>query len=755
MPEGDITLNFVSDEALQSELRLRRPRFTFKTVPKPAVAAFLQDGWEIHQKNANSIRLRKPKPPDQMLEDEIWTLLARIGFTQLSRGRTFTIPIGAGIGSPTKQIDVLAADDETAIVVECKTSTKAATKSMAKDLNDAYGVRSAVIAALRNHYGIKKKIGWVFATRGIGWGQADRTRADEYGIRILTDNEIDYYLRLADLIGPAARHQLQAEVFGDRKIDGLNRRVLAVRGQIAGRRFFQFTIEPERLLKIAYISHRQRLDEESVAAYQRMLKKNRLASIRTYIEDGGVFPTNVVVNFRSKCRFDASGQQTESGVALGTLYLPNTYKSAWVIDGQHRLYGFAGTKWAGSTQLPVLAFEELPPEQEARMFVDINNKQVRVQRNLLVELQSELYWGSPIPKEAFHALLSRIVAVLSRQSGSPLRGRTVEEGDTQSSRKPITTTGLYEAIRKTELVGQIRRGVFVSGPLYEVDDHTALKRSVDVVAAYFRLFADALPDHWALGNAEGGFLCTNNGLTALLAVLEALLTHLSASGIKTWQATPDELLDVMTPFTEPLVAHFKIATVDELRAYRRQVGNLGQSRVAFAMMDVINNAKPSFSPTGLDEYRKSHDQTGTNQARILMPKLQLEIQGVTLRILKSKYGPDEAGWWRQGVPPQVRQDVAALREANPELGGYEQNFDLLDYRSIASAKWELFEPFFAVGGGNSKEKQLGWFSKLSILRNRIAHPERGPVSDAELAYIQDLLDHFADLKEKLPIIEVT
>src|SRR4029079_11504270 len=111
-------------------------------------------------------------------------------------------------------------------------------------------------------------------------------------------------------------------------------------------------------------------------------------AIRAYIEGGGVFPTNIVVNFRTKRRFDLSADRSQGDFAFGTLYLPNTFKSAWVIDGQHRLYGFAGTSRESSTQLPVLAFERLAPQDEARLFVDINNKQVKVPWNLLVDLTS-------------------------------------------------------------------------------------------------------------------------------------------------------------------------------------------------------------------------------------------------------------------------------------------------------------------------------------------------------------------------------
>lgn len=743
-------LNLISGDELQSQLRRRRSPWVFKTVPTTAVDTELAAGWQIANVNRASVRLKRAKPIDEALEDEVWSLLARIGFTEMSVGRRFQIPLGEH-GGPTKQIDVLAADDETALVVECKAAASVGPRPLGKDLAEAHGLRGSVSKALRQHYGLKKRIGLLFVTRNIVWGQADKARADQFGIRVLNENDLEYFLRLADIIGPAARHQLQAEIFGDQAIEGLNRKVPAVRGRIGGKRFYQFTIEPERLLKIAFVSHRARLDAESVGAYQRMLRKGRLRSIRDYIEAGGVFPTNVVVNFRNKRRFDAGLEKLEGDVALGTLYLPNSYKSAWVIDGQHRLYGFAGSKWAKSTQLPVLAFEELPPAQEAAMFVDINNKQVRVPRNLLVELMSELYWESSDPEEAYHALLSRTVSVLGRELGSPFRNRIVQEGDSQTPDTPLTVTAIYEAIKKSGLVGTVRKGVFNPGPLFERDSMGALRRTVDVLSAYFARFATKLPDHWARGNAEGGYLCTNNGLTALLIVLEQVIEHLDRHGsFRAWQATPTELVEAIAPYQEPVINWFAKAAPAEIRHYRRQVGNVGQRQAAFGMMELIHAEKPGFDPPGLQTYLKTQDQTGTNAARQLMPDLQLRIHDTTLRLLVGKYGEDESGWWRKGVPEKVRTEVAARREASPEGGAYDQFFELLDYRAIAAAQWEQFQPYFAYGDGRGKEKQLSWFSSLNGIRNRIAHPERGPVSEEELAFIESLMEHFEGLADTLP-----
>jgi hypothetical protein len=364
---------------------------------------------------------------------------------------------------------------------------------------------------------------------------------------------------------------------------------------------------------------------------------------------------------------------------------------------------------------------------------------------------SELYWDSNDPDEAYHALLSRTVSVLSRELGSPFRNRIVQEGDSQTPDTPLTVTAIYEAIKKSGLVGTVRKGVFHPGPLYERDSMGALRRTVDVLSAYFGRFAARLPDHWARGNGEGGYLCTNNGLTALLIVLEQVIEHLDRhASFRAWQATPTELVQAIAPYQEPVIDWFAAAAPAEIRHYRRQVGNVGQRQAAFGMMELIHAQKPGFDPPGLEAYLKSQDQTGTNTARQLMPELQLRIHDTTLRLLVGRFGEDESGWWRKGVPEKVRTEVAARREASPEGGAYDQFFELLDYRAIAAALWEQFQPYFAYGDGRSKEKQLSWFSSLNGIRNRIAHPERGPVSEEELAFIESLMEHFEGLADTLP-----
>ena len=464
------------DRDIQAELRKRKLAFTDITVPMSDELSHVEDGWEVFRRNKKTLRLRKPKPIGQQLEDDVWALLALAGFPEMSPGRNFTIPVsGDSAEVPPKQIDVVAVDDDTALVVECKASEGPRKRSLQKELNETRALQQPIREWINTQYDDRRRVCFIYVTRNIRWSAPDRERAKNHQIAIFHDLQIKYYRKLVEIIGPATRHQLQADLFEGSPIEGLRATVPALRGTFGRKRFYQFAIEPERLLKLAYVSHRAKIDAEAVGTYQRLLKKKRLKDIAQHIDEtGGVFPTNIVVNFRQArgLRFDQSGPLGDDPTVLGTLHLPNTYKCAWVIDGQHRLYGFSLSQWASKGKVPVLAFEGLEPAEEVNLFVDINTKQVRVPRNLLVQLEPELRLAPDDPEQDLRSLHSELAVDLSMSDESPLYGRVASEWDTDTANKPVTLTQLVVGIRGSQLAGSVRAGTLYPGHLYDRDTQT-------------------------------------------------------------------------------------------------------------------------------------------------------------------------------------------------------------------------------------------------------------------------------------------
>ena len=82
---------------------------------------------------------------------------------------------------------------------------------------------------------------------------------------------------------------------------------------------------------------------------------------------------------------------TPSWLEWGELTFPKSYRAAWIIDGQHRLYAFGqGQPDTGLQKLPVFAFEQMPESKQASFFIEINKEQKPVSTDLIWDLEAEL-----------------------------------------------------------------------------------------------------------------------------------------------------------------------------------------------------------------------------------------------------------------------------------------------------------------------------------------------------------------------------
>ncbi len=733
--------------------KLRRPEFVYQSVKKLSEAPYLQDGWIVDKTNKYSVRLRRAKPAWKLFEDKLWIVLSKMGFEEMNSDHDFKIPISESPEVNAKQIDVFVKDEGVALVVECKAAEELTNGSFRKHILEIGGYRGDIVKSLSRHYGSRLRVGWIIATRNYLWNESDKQLALDKKIAVLTDDELQYYDLLVNHIGPAAKYQLLAEVFADSHIPELESRVPAIKGKIGGYTFYAFAIEPSRLLPISFVAHRMMVNQDTLLTYQRILNKKRLLSIREYVEkEKGLFPNSIIVNFRTyggkdALRFDKSGQEEKDTDAMpGYLYLPNKYKSAFVIDGQHRLYGFAGTEAASKVTVPVIAFENLEPWSQARMFVDINSKQVKVPKNLLNDLYADLLWDSKDESEKMLALVSKIVSELDKDRASPLFGR-IKSSSEGTQNRPITITTLAEALRKANLIGQVNRGANIpqAGPLYDVREprmENSLKRAKSVLISYFDLFRKEVPSNWDLGDAEGGYLCTNNGLGALILVLKEIIQHIeSEQRLKAVELDTSQLQDEIAKLAEPVIIFFKSASPSEVRDYRRQYGLQGQRNCSFDMMEKIQGKYPEFKPSGLAKYIQEKNSTLNQQSRVLMPEIQMMIHEDVVAQLKSHFGEQDEKWWYEGIPDEVRVEITSRQQTDPEHGDRLRYFDLIHYQKIMSKNWELFKDKYGFAEfGSSKTKQLSWFDKLNSIRNKIAHPERGKVSQEEFDFLIKVRD---------------
>jgi DNA sulfur modification protein DndB len=743
--------NILSVDSLRGLARRKSQRDEFKTVRNPLVEEELAKGWTLAKANKASTRLKKPKSHNRLLEDRVWTLLYRMGFGRMSDdGGAFQILKADDPKGPENQIDVVGIDDEVALAIECK-STQRGRKfgDFSADLAKHAALRDGFNRAIKTQFPTEspRTTVFMFWTSDMTISDNDRKRAADAGIPILTELELEYYEQLVGQIGVAARFQFLGDVLAGKKISGLEIKVPAIRSRMGGHTAYTFSVAPEYLLKIAFVSHRAKGTASDINAYQRMIKRDRIQSIRRYIADGGIFPTNIVVNIGNQrwLQFDRGKQEAESKeTVFGWLTLRPAYKVAWVIDGQHRLFAYAGQTSGEKSLLSVLAFVGLPPSEQSRLFVDINAEQRKVKQGLLQELYAELHWDAAEPEVRVRAILSKTVQALDADSTSPFAGRILKANDKRTDQRCISLTAVFGALEKTELfIARTKKGEVVEyGSLWDGNNVATMKRTTAVLSGFFGAIRSEAQAIWDLGAAPGGGLAMNDGVTVCIAVLRSILTHLeSTKKMKVSELANDELVEVLTPWGNKIGRYFSDLNPEQLRGFRSLRGVQGQTSGRCRVQLALRNDDPTFDPPGLDEFINREKAQTTTRAFEAISRIEEVLQRTVIDELKREIGPAEEEWWFMGVPKNVRKKVDERRNEEGGKNKREQNFDLIDYREIIQYKYEIFEPILAWGSKGSKDSRTKWLVEVNELRKHVMHASKGvhaPISEDQLARLEEI-----------------
>lgn len=733
--------NVLPLEELHAVYRSRSKAIQIKSVHPKLVEESLADGWFILKKGASTVRLQRPKPLSSLFEDRVWSMLFRMQFEYLSGpgGGKLALDL-RNLAGPCNQIDIVGVDSELVLAIECKTSEKFAKRPQFQE-------ELAKFATYRERLGKTANAQWpathkrqtalIFFVCNVNLTDNDRERARQANVFLFDEKDLEYYEKLAAHLGPAAKYQFFADMLPGKTISGLEIKVPAVKTKMGKYNCYTFPISPEYLLKISYVSHRSKGKASDIHTYQRMISKGRLRHIREYISNNGIFPTNIVVNLDKKCidfqrtKQENSTEETDASGTSGWLHIRPAFKSAWIIDGQHRLFAYSGHPKAKTAHVAVLAFEGIPPSSQARMFVDINAKQKSVKPSLLQELFAELHWDAELPAVRVQAIVSKAIVVLDEEKDSPLCGRIQTADATKDSTRCISLASVFKAIERSNLfiVKEVKGQVPEWGPLWAADNSKTLVRTVGLIKGWLNKVRAGAPDWWDLGSDEGGGFAMNDSVTACINVLRSVLNHLDASGRKLLYLTDTELLVAVTPYAEVLANFYANFTVDERKRYRDLRGSQGQTTRTRRCQQAIRSKFGQFNPAGLDDFINSEKEQTNLKAKLIIDRLEIMLQRVVIEELKQEFSTDENAWWQEGVPKPVRLEVAKRQENDDNQRGMrEAYFDLIDYRAIATSNWALFQPLLGFGKKNdSKDKQTKWLVEINDWRNQVAHASSGVI----------------------------
>lgn len=309
-----------------------------------------------------------------------------------------------------------------------------------------------------------------------------------------------------------------------------------------GWRIYNFILDSATFDRLAFVSRR---DDDKDAGYQRNLSKQRAADIARYIDkENGCIPNSILVNLEEGATYD---EQTQ------TLRIPNRPKAAWVIDGQHRMFGL---RQASTTyDLVITAFLGLDFAEQAKQFKIINSKQKGVPTSLLYDLLDLTKDGTYVQQRG-HELATR----LDDDPESPWYGQ-------------IDLTGSGDGlITQTRVVTAVENLISERGALFQYSE----EEQYGILKNYFTAIKTVFASDWG---SKSSVLTKALGFSAWLIVLPQVLTIC----LQRFQNfTIKSILAVLAP----------IKAYDfSAEHHRGWAGHPGENRLAGALADALKGSE--------------------------------------------------------------------------------------------------------------------------------------------------------------------
>lgn len=730
--------NIVSGKELITAKNKRKNLYIEARERKVALEELEEEGWEYVKDYADSkfVKVRKEKPFYERFEDQIWLLFFQMGFKHLNRDANFKMNYDFNNPDFTQQIDVFAADDETILIVECKSSEDLNEVQFKKDIEKLHGQMEGLRkCALKQYPG--RKVKFIWATHNCIMSAKDIKRLQEWDIIFFSDSTIQYYSELVKHLGTCSRYQHLGNLLANTEIKKMQNKVLAIKGKMGGHEYYEFSIEPEKLLKIGYVLHRNEANKNMMPTYQRIIKRKRLKEVQSFINDGGYFPNSIIISIDSggrKLQFDESPTKLDDSISkIGVLHLPKRYHSAYIIDGQHRLYGYSDSEYANTNSIPIVAFVDLDRSEQLKLFMDINENQKSVSKTLRITLNSDMLWDSPNQNERRDAIRSKIAQMCGEEQSSPLLGRVVIGEDEKNNIKCITIQAIQLALQKCSFFSTFAKNntIATNGSFDVGDNQATIDRFYPFLEGCFKTVKNECETEWSLG--EQGILTINRGIQGIIRIINDVVNLLIAQN-KLFPLTQDidDIINEVEYYMSPLLNHINKLTEEQRIELKSFYGGGAENKYLHYFQKVIHDSLTDFNPEGLEEYIENTTKEYNATSKEYIYAIEEKLKDVIAESLQEYYGDK---WLIKGLPKTTYKEAEkAASDKNYELLSNDEESDIEPWDCISlsdckdivvySRNWsEIFESIITRPEDlilSTKEQKTEWINTISKEQNKLS-----------------------------------
>lgn len=312
---------------------------------------------------------------------------------------------------------------------------------------------------------------------------------------ILFKDDINYFSDLQEKIGVWAKNDLYNFIDIHPPLNRVEVDVIQI--YLGDYPAYVYADRADKILNYSYISRRRGNEE----GYQRMVDYSRIKEMAKKLKNKEIngFPNSILLN-STICINDNPLPKSRCPQVV-KISLPSHYSSCRVVDGQHRLLSFTNLDFNDITHfnIPVVLVDNMPFEDEIKLFLDINNTTKRVDPSLRYELISKADWE----EDSKELLIKRAVHLIEKlEKNSPLKGR-VYRGivDDNSKLDKITLKAIVDSILShniLDIVAEVSPFEYIKQILISIQkqennenvDYFFSNRGVDLIFGYIQILSE-------------------------------------------------------------------------------------------------------------------------------------------------------------------------------------------------------------------------------------------------------------------------
>lgn len=712
-------------ELLLKKFRAKNSPYDKISVPIGEMSAYETLGFKVDDTTKKKAKMSRRKNASKEFEDDIWCMFYKLGFRILNTDEHLEVQWGPN-PQDTHQLDVVAVGDDAIFVVECKAAEEWKTRSFKDDIDVMSKYQEGVTRALRQIYCAEKRVKFIFATRKCRVQQAgnDIERLKAHGIYYLNDNTYDYISNLIVSYKDSVIYQFHGLMFKDELINKERICIPALQGLMGTQKYYLFSIEPSTLLKIGFVLHRTRVNDSMAPTYQRLLVPSRLKGISKFIDGGGYFPNSIIINFSAsqenlKTEFKPLGNTLDSKAKFGMLSIPNAYGIAYIIDGQHRVYGYASSKQKDNNTIPVVAFENMPSEEQLKIFMEINENQKAVKPSLRLDLEEDLYWSSGRLDSRMKALRSSIIKALAADSNNVLYNKiSVGEDSAQLQFKPFNTafskSGLIPSASQSHWTGDTDSCIY---DIEETDADKAMKDSRRRITQFVNNVYEILEERLEK-EKHVDYLFSNRATFAIITIIGSLHSFLIGIGAINKRSSISERTAAIKPYIEELANALNALSDEESASLKGALGQGADTYWLRIYQTLVNKAYPDYNPEELVLFKETQDESIQKEGQELKDGIRNTVKELIFTFLANIHGEK----WENSILSIRHECEGRIIKSIDEHESIE-DYDWKDWLEVSDLKAiieknfsdESFASAFSINVGDAfktKKEKLAWLSKI-------------------------------------------